>query len=101
MSDSVRVISVKLTPVGRAQPFVFDPQGTDADATPRIGDAIIVHTDGATTVGTVVASIPQLNERRQPPPDLPTVSSASRRTKTFWRGSGIGSAKARRIEWRS
>ena len=65
MSDSVRIISVKLTPVGRAQPFVFEAQATDP--APQIGDAIVVHSDGAAALGTVVASIPQLSERRQPP----------------------------------
>jgi cell fate regulator YaaT (PSP1 superfamily) len=71
MSDSVRVISVKLTPVGRSQPFVFDAAASDTDPAPRVGDAIVVHTDGADAVGTVVATIPQLSERRQPPAGSP------------------------------
>jgi len=67
MPDSTRVVSIKLTPVGRAQPFVFDTP--DTDASPGIGDSVVVQTDGATAVGTVVASLPQLIEKRPVPAD--------------------------------
>jgi cell fate regulator YaaT (PSP1 superfamily) len=67
MSD--HVISVKLTAVGRAQPFILD---TPEDGrVPRHGDSIVVQADGAAAVGTVVATIPQLEERRRPGADSP------------------------------
>jgi cell fate regulator YaaT (PSP1 superfamily) len=69
MSDPVRVVSVKLTPVGRAQMFVLD--GPAARVVPRTGETIVVETDGVPAVGTVVATIPQVVERRHPSADSP------------------------------
>lgn len=63
MAQPVRIISVKLTPVGRAQPYVFDDPNAH---TPRAGESVVVHADGAQAVGTVVATIPQLASRRVP-----------------------------------
>ncbi len=63
--EPVRLVSVKLSSVGRAQTF---PQGASARA-PRVGESVVVQTEAGTSVGTVVRSIPQLAERKQPPID--------------------------------
>jgi cell fate regulator YaaT (PSP1 superfamily) len=64
VAEPVRFVSVKLSPVGRAQTFVLD--GPPDRRVPHPGDAIIVHTDNAAALGTVVATIPQLADRRRP-----------------------------------
>jgi cell fate regulator YaaT (PSP1 superfamily) len=58
------LVTVKLTPVGRAQTFVAD---RPADPTPRAGDRIVVHTESGTALGTVVRHLPQLDDKRRPP----------------------------------
>jgi len=67
-SDPARLVSVKLSPVGRAQTFVLDDQRGDA---PHVGDQVVVQTDGGPAVGTVVRGIPQVLERRRPPAESP------------------------------
>jgi len=69
VAEPVRFVSVKLSPVGRAQTFVLDASSSRQD--PRPGDAIVVHTDNAAALGTVVPMIPQLAGRRRPEPDSP------------------------------
>ena len=68
-SDPARLVSVKLTPVGRAQTFLLDdlPAGT----VPRPGQQIVVQTDNGPALGTVVQSIPAIVERRRPAGDSP------------------------------
>lgn len=70
MSDPVpaRLVSVKLTPVGRVQAFLAD---LPADAFPRAGDHVVVHAENGPAVGTVVRSVPELEERRRPGADSP------------------------------
>ena len=69
MSDATRFISVKLTPVGRSQPFLFDrPESHPA---PRVGSSVVVQADGVPTLGTVVASISQVADRLRPASDSP------------------------------
>ena len=63
----VRLVSVKLTPVGRAQTFLHDLPSD----TPRAGQQIVVQTDAGPAVGTVVRSVPALSERKRPPDDSP------------------------------
>jgi cell fate regulator YaaT (PSP1 superfamily) len=70
VSDPVpaRLVSVKLTPVGRAQAFPVDlPEG----ASPRIGDQVVVQGDMGPAVGTVVRSASALDAKRRPSPDSP------------------------------
>jgi cell fate regulator YaaT (PSP1 superfamily) len=63
-----RLVSVKLTAVGRAQPFLADlPDG----AFPRAGDRVVVHAENGPAVGTVMRSVPELDERRRPAADSP------------------------------
>jgi cell fate regulator YaaT (PSP1 superfamily) len=62
-SNPPRLISVKLTPVGRAHTYLS--ANLPGGATPRPGDSVVVQADGGSAVGTVVRSIPQLVERRQ------------------------------------
>ena len=68
-SKGVPLVAVKLTPVGRAQTFLFrDQPGLPV---PRAGDRVIVQTDGGPAMGTVVPTIPQLDAKRRPPADSP------------------------------
>jgi cell fate regulator YaaT (PSP1 superfamily) len=62
-------VSVKLSPVGRAQTFVFEDE--QAAAAPHVGEQVVVQTDGGPAVGTIVRGVPQLLERRRPAPDSP------------------------------
>ena len=62
-------ISVKLTPVGRAQSFLVGD--LPSDRTPRAGEEVVVQTDNGPAVGTVARSIPQLADRRTPPAESP------------------------------
>jgi cell fate regulator YaaT (PSP1 superfamily) len=67
MSEGPRTITVKLTPVGRAQTFVLD---SHADGPlPRPGQRVVVQAEGGAAVGTVVPTIPALLERRRPAAD--------------------------------
>ena len=70
MSDPVpaRLVSVKLTPVGRTQTFLADLPNP---AIPGPGDQVVVQCDTGPAVGTVVRSIPQLDAKRRPPSDSP------------------------------
>src|SRR5258706_14956508 len=65
----VRLVTVKLNPVGRAQTFVGDD--LPPDAIPQKGDQVVVRTEAGPAVATVVRSAPQVDERRQPPSDSP------------------------------
>jgi len=69
------LVSVKLTRVGRAQTFLADGSAhrssEDNAGTPRIGEQVVVQTDGGPAVGTVVRRIPQLDDRRRPAADSP------------------------------
>jgi cell fate regulator YaaT (PSP1 superfamily) len=64
----VRLVSVKLTPVGRAQTFLAD---LPADVHPRAGDRVVVQAENGPALGIVVRSVPQLEERKRPPADSP------------------------------
>jgi cell fate regulator YaaT (PSP1 superfamily) len=70
VSDPVpaRLVSVKLTPVGRAQAFLTD---LPAHSLPRTGEQVVVQCEGGHAVGTVVRSVPELDERRRPAADSP------------------------------
>jgi cell fate regulator YaaT (PSP1 superfamily) len=65
--DPVRLVSVKLSPVGRAQTFLFDERAESA--APRPGEKVIVNAEQGHTVGTVVPSVRPLEEKRRPPAD--------------------------------
>lgn len=68
-SDSFRLVSVKLTTVGRAQTFpLVDPS---AGSPPIPGSQVVVQADNGPAVGTVVRSASQVDERRRPPEDSP------------------------------
>ena len=68
-SDPVRLVSVKLSPVGRAQTFLLDDRAFRS--TPRAGDRVIVHADNGPAIGTVTRSVQEINARRRPPADSP------------------------------
>jgi cell fate regulator YaaT (PSP1 superfamily) len=65
----IRLVSVKLTPVGRVQTFTLGAvPGADRL---RPGDHVVVQTDAGPAVGRLVPSNPALAERHRPPPDSP------------------------------
>jgi len=68
-SEPVRLVSVKLSPVGRAHSYRTDdlPPGKELAA----GTRVVVQGEGGQALGTVVRAIPQLAERR-PRPDAAT-----------------------------
>ena len=61
-SDSARLVSVKLTPVGRVQTVCG---GDVPDASIRAGDRVVVTGESGPALATVVRSIPQLEEKRR------------------------------------
>src|SRR5205814_572194 len=69
MSDPIRIVSVKLNPVARAQPYAFDARPTDP--APRVGQQIVVQTDAGPAVGTVVPTIAALADRKRASADSP------------------------------
>ena len=68
-ADPVRLVSVKLTSVGRAHTLPISD--FPAESRPRPGTPVVVQTDNGLAVGNVVRSIPELEERRRPPADAP------------------------------
>jgi cell fate regulator YaaT (PSP1 superfamily) len=64
----LRFVSVKLTPVGRAQTFLHE---LPADVEPRVGQPIVVQTDAGQALGTVVRIVPGVAERKLPPAESP------------------------------
>jgi cell fate regulator YaaT (PSP1 superfamily) len=65
--DRVRVISVKLSTVGRAHLCGIGPSTSRPTDTslPHTGQQVVIQTEGGPAVGTVVPTIPQLAERRR------------------------------------
>jgi cell fate regulator YaaT (PSP1 superfamily) len=58
----LRYVSIKLTPVGRAQTYAVDE--TAIARMPRIGEAVVVQTENGPAIGTVAPLIPQTAMRR-------------------------------------
>jgi cell fate regulator YaaT (PSP1 superfamily) len=58
-----RLVSVKLTPVGRSHTYLS--ANLPGGQTPRPGDTVVVQAEGGAAVGTLVRSIPQIVARRQ------------------------------------
>jgi cell fate regulator YaaT (PSP1 superfamily) len=77
MSAPPRLVSVKLTPVGR--PHTYLSANLPGDRAPRPGDSVVVQTEGGPAVGTLVRSIPQVVERRPngdgPPPRVVRIAT--------------------------
>jgi cell fate regulator YaaT (PSP1 superfamily) len=65
----IRLVSVKLTPVGRAQTELLGDFPTPGPV--RVGDRVVVQSENGPALATVVPSIPDLNEKRRPPADSP------------------------------
>ena len=65
-SDPARLVSVKLSPVGRAQTFVAGDLPAAGEPVPHVGQQVVVQTESGPALGTVVRGIPQLAERRRP-----------------------------------
>jgi len=59
---NARLISVKLTPVGRANSFLSTPR--NGESSPRPGEHVVVQSESGPAVGTVVRGVPQTAERR-------------------------------------
>ena len=68
MTTNPRLVSVKLTPVGRPHTFLSTGR---PDATPRPGERVVVQGDGGPAVGVVVRGVPQTAERRLSPGEAP------------------------------
>ena len=64
---SARLVSVKLTPVGRLQTVLAGDLPSDRRV--QAGDQVVVHNENGPALATVVRSIPQLNEKRCPAAD--------------------------------
>ena len=67
-STNPRLVSVKLTPVGRPHTFLSTAR---PDAAPRPGEQVVVQSEGGPAVGVVVRGVPQTAERRLPPGEAP------------------------------
>ena len=63
VSPSPRLISIKLTPVGRVQHVALE--GPATERAPRPGEQVVVQTEAGPAVGMVVPTIPQIAERRR------------------------------------
>jgi cell fate regulator YaaT (PSP1 superfamily) len=61
------LVAVKLNPVGRVQTLAGFADGRQ----PRAGERVVVQTESGPAVATVVARVPQLDDRRRPPADSP------------------------------
>ncbi len=61
VTQPLRFVSVKLSPVGRVQSYVIDDASLSK---PRVGDQVIVDTEHGAAVGTVSPTIPQIAARR-------------------------------------
>ena len=66
-TEPVRLFSVKLTPIGRAQVFIGD--GSAAAQAPRAGEQVVVSTDAGPALGTVVRGVSAIVERHRPSDD--------------------------------
>ena len=67
--DPARLVSVKLTRVGRAQTFLLGD--LPVDSSPKPGSQVVVQADNGPAVGTVVRAVHELEDRRRPPADSP------------------------------
>jgi cell fate regulator YaaT (PSP1 superfamily) len=65
-SDPARLVSVKLTSVGRVQTFLHDLPGSPEL---QVGQSIVVQTDGGQAMGVVVRTNPATAEKKRPPAD--------------------------------
>ena len=68
-ANTGRLVSVKFSPVGRAQTFIADD--LPSSVRPRDGESVVVHGDSGPAVGTVVHGASQVTGRRQPAADSP------------------------------
>ena len=68
-ANTGRLVSVKFSPVGRAQTFIADD--LPSSVRPRVGESVVVHGDSGPAVGTVVHGASQVTGRRQPAADSP------------------------------
>jgi cell fate regulator YaaT (PSP1 superfamily) len=64
----LRFVSVKLTPVGRVHSFAVREEEARL---PHAGESVVVQTESGPAVGTVVRSVPALDDRRRLPADSP------------------------------
>jgi cell fate regulator YaaT (PSP1 superfamily) len=61
--EPVRLVSVKLSPMGR--PHTCLPAAAPPDGVPRAGQKVVIQTEAGPAVGTVVPTIPALAARRR------------------------------------
>jgi len=66
-TEPARLVSLKLTPIGRAQTVL-----ADGEPAPRVGDQVLMQNgDGVAAVATIVRSPSAIEERRRPQGDPP------------------------------
>src|SRR5262245_8362644 len=68
-NDPVRLVSVKLSPVGRTQTFLFGAR--EGGPAPRSGDRVVVQSESGPAVGDVVSLPSEVEEKRRPAFDSP------------------------------
>jgi cell fate regulator YaaT (PSP1 superfamily) len=68
-SEPVRLVSVKLSAVGRAQTYLCEDR--PARPAPQAGDRVVVNAETGPALGTVTRSVEAINARRRPPADSP------------------------------
>jgi cell fate regulator YaaT (PSP1 superfamily) len=66
-AEPLRLVSVKLSPVGRSQTFLLDDRAVQPR--PAVGDRVVVNGDNGPAVGTVTRAVREIEARRSPPPD--------------------------------
>jgi cell fate regulator YaaT (PSP1 superfamily) len=76
LPSSPRLISIKLTPVGRVQYVALE--GAATECPPRPGEQVVVQTEAGPAVGVVVPTIRQIAERRRGEPPGRVVRLATR-----------------------
>jgi cell fate regulator YaaT (PSP1 superfamily) len=67
--NPVRLVSVKLSPVGRAHTCV--DAVSESGSSPRSGQSVVIQTESGPAVGTVVPTIQSLTEKRSPSREAP------------------------------
>jgi cell fate regulator YaaT (PSP1 superfamily) len=66
----VRVVSVRFSPIGRAQTFLLNDL-LFAEGVPAAGDKVVVQSEAGTAVGAIVQTPPAVMARRLPPEHSP------------------------------
>jgi cell fate regulator YaaT (PSP1 superfamily) len=72
------LVSVRFSPMGRTQSFLVPELALDDPSPLAAGDAVVVHTESGPAVGTVMPSLPAVEERRPPAADATVIRRATK-----------------------